>query len=41
LARVIGKRYELDELIGRGGMGEVWSGWDVVLDRPIAVKHGA
>nr|WP_030144301.1 serine/threonine-protein kinase [Glycomyces sp. NRRL B-16210] len=38
MARVIGKRYELDELIGRGGMGEVWSGWDMVLDRPIAVK---
>ena len=31
-------RYSVGELIGRGGMGEVRSGWDKVLDRPVAIK---
>jgi len=37
--RVISRRYELEELpIARGGMGEVWVGRDVKLEREIAVK---
>ncbi|MFJ4677602.1 serine/threonine-protein kinase [Kitasatospora sp. NPDC088783] len=36
--RVLAARYRLDELIGRGGMGQVWHGWDVALRRRIAVK---
>ena len=31
-------RYSVGEPLGRGGMGEVRSGWDKVLERPVAVK---
>ncbi|TCC55991.1 serine/threonine protein kinase [Kribbella pittospori] len=37
-SRVIAGRYELTAPIKRGGMGEVWRGYDTVLDRDIAVK---
>ncbi|MFB7946435.1 hypothetical protein ACFC6L_16135 [Kitasatospora phosalacinea] len=36
--RTLAARYRLDEPIGRGGMGQVWHGWDVTLRRPVAVK---
>ena len=31
-------RYQLDDLIAAGGMGEVWRATDLVLGRPVAVK---
>jgi len=36
--RVLSERYRLDHRIAAGGMGEVWRGTDVVLERPVAVK---
>ncbi|MFG2234913.1 PQQ-binding-like beta-propeller repeat protein [Streptomyces sp. NPDC048723] len=36
--RVIAGRYELQQLLGRGGMGEVWAARDVVMERSVAIK---
>lgn len=35
---VINERYRLDEEIGRGGMGIVYRGWDMLLQREVAIK---
>jgi hypothetical protein len=34
----LGERYRLDGLIAKGGFGEVWRGFDLELQRPVAVK---
>src|SRR5690606_14108387 len=36
--RVLVGRYQVGELIGRGGMAEVHAGWDTRLGREVAVK---
>jgi eukaryotic-like serine/threonine-protein kinase len=35
---VLGARYELRQALARGGMGEVWVGYDRVLGREVALK---
>ena len=35
---MLADRYRVDELVARGGMSEVYRGWDVRLDRRVAVK---
>ena len=38
-AKLLGKKYKLYKIVGRGGMGVVWSAKDKSLERPAAVKQ--
>jgi serine/threonine protein kinase/beta-lactam-binding protein with PASTA domain len=38
MTRLLGGRYELGDVIGRGGMADVHSGYDTRLSRPVAIK---
>ncbi len=38
MPRVFSERYEIDHLIARGGMAEVYRAHDRLLDRPVALK---
>ena len=37
-ADLVGDRYRLEELVGRGGTAEVWAATDIALERRVAVK---
>ncbi|GGI15560.1 hypothetical protein GCM10007377_16500 [Galliscardovia ingluviei] len=36
--QLINRRYRLDQRLAQGGMGEVWKGYDIELQRPVAIK---
>ena len=38
LSRALGTQYRVERELGRGGMGVVFQGTDVALDRPVAIK---
>ncbi|MGW5440229.1 protein kinase domain-containing protein [Nocardia asteroides] len=39
MRELIDQRYELTQQLSSGGMGSVWRGFDIVLDRPVAIKR--
>ena len=38
MSEIIGNRYQIIKLIGKGGMAEVYLAWDSILNREVAVK---
>ena len=38
MSRILAGRYEVGDLIGTGGMADVYQGRDTRLSRPVAIK---
>ena len=38
MSEIIGNRYQVTKLIGKGGMAEVYLAWDTILNREVAIK---
>ena len=38
MSEIIGNRYQVTKLIGKGGMAEVYLAWDAILNREVAIK---
>ena len=38
IGKKIGRRYQIDSLLGQGGMSAVYSGYDPNLRRKVAIK---
>ena len=38
MSEIIGNRYQITKLIGKGGMAEVYLAWDSILNREVAIK---
>ena len=38
IGQIIGGRYQVESLLGRGGMSSVYKGFDPNLQRPVAIK---
>lgn len=36
---LLGGRYRLEHIVGKGAMGRVWAAHDLVLNRPVAIKQ--
>ncbi|MDO5581948.1 MAG: serine/threonine-protein kinase [Planctomycetia bacterium] len=35
---VLAQKYKLKDIVGQGGMGEIWKAFDIVSDKPVALK---
>ena len=36
---ILNQRYRIVSLLGKGGMGAVYRGWDITLSKPVAIKE--